>query len=111
MRMLKCYQNPDSLKIEINTRIEILSGVRVNSEHLGKLLNGKNENDVLIQNATQDTSITLVANLENIKKPVGHQYFTIIVSPTDRDKMQQANVIYDNFAPCPHFCPKIYNYK
>lgn len=52
MRMLKCYQNPDSLKIEINTRIEILSGVRVNSEHLVKLLNGKNENDVLIQNAT-----------------------------------------------------------
>jgi predicted amino acid-binding ACT domain protein len=102
---LKYCQNPDSLKIETNTGVEILNGFRVNAEHLRKLIEGKNENGVVIQNPAQDIYISFGVNLEDVNKPVSQQYFTIIVTAIDSNNVQQTNVVYDNCTPCPDMCP------
>ncbi len=102
---LKYRQNPDSLKIETNTGIEILNGFRVNADHMRKLLDGKNENGDVVQNPAQDIYITFGVNLEDVTKPVAQQYFTIIATAIDNNNIQQTNVVYDHFGPCPDLCP------
>jgi hypothetical protein len=102
---LKYRQNPDSLKIEITTGVEILNGFRVNAEHLRKLIDGKNENGIVIQNPAQDIYITFGVNLEDVNKPVSQQYFSIIVTAIDSNNVQQTNVVYDYCTPCPDMCP------
>ena len=102
---LKYSQNPDSLKIETNTGIEILNGFRVNADHIRKLLDGKNENGEVIQNPAQDIYISFGVNLEDINKPFNQQYFTIIVTAIDNNNVQQTNIVFDHCAPCPDLCP------
>lgn len=102
---LKYSQNPDSLKIQTPSGIDILNGFRINAEHISQLLYGKNENGIVVQNPAQDIYICFGVNLDDINKPENQQYFTIIATAIDNNNLQQTNIVFDHCAPCPNLCP------
>lgn len=102
---LEYSQNPDSLKIQTPNGIEILNGFRINAEHIRQLLDGKNENGIVVQNPAQDIYISLGVNSDDVSKPKAEQYFTIIATAVDGYNVQQTNLVFDNCYPCPDMCP------
>jgi hypothetical protein len=102
---LEYSQNPDSLKIQMPNGIEILNGFRINAEYIRQLLDGKNENGIVVQNPAQDIYISFGVNLDDVSKPTAEQYFTIIATAVDGYNVQQTNLVFDNCYPCPDMCP------
>ena len=102
---LEYSQNPDSLKIQMPNGIEILNGFRINAEYIRQLLDGKNENGIVVQNPAQDIYISFGVNVDDVSKPTAEQYFTIIATAVDGYNVQQTNLVFDNCYPCPDMCP------
>lgn len=86
---LKYSQNPDLLKIQTPNGIQKLNGFHINADHLRQLLDGKNENGIVVQNQVQDIYISFGVNLGDVSKPTNEQYFTIIATSMVSNDVQQ----------------------
>lgn len=100
-------QNPDALKIETPSGVQVLNGFRINANHMRNILDGKNESGVVVQSPASDVFIMLGVREEDLGKPVNEQFFTLIVTSLDHTHTIQTEVVYDHGSPCPDSCPNM----
>lgn len=99
--------NPDALKIETTSGVEVLNGFRINATHLRNILDGKNESGVVVQSPASEVFIMLGVREEDLGLPDNEQFFTLIVSAIDANNNVLPDVVYDHSTPCPNICPNM----
>lgn len=100
-------ENPDAMKIETPSGVQVLNGFRINANHLRNILDGKNENGVVVQSPASDVYVMLGVREEDLGKLDNEQFFTLIVTAIDANNNIQPDVVYDHVAPCPDMCPNM----
>jgi hypothetical protein len=99
--------NPDAMKIQTPTGIQVLKGVRFEAQQIKNLLEGKNESGVVVQSPAEHLYIMFGVRPHDIGKPAGEQFFTLVASGIDGQNNLLKDVLIDYAAPCPHDCPNI----
>jgi hypothetical protein len=99
--------NPDALKIQTNEGVSVLKGLSIDAQHVQNLLEGKNNEGVVVQAPATQLFLMLGVREQDMNKPPTEQFFTIVVAGIDDQNNLLISSLYDNLLPCPSNCPNI----
>jgi hypothetical protein len=99
--------NPDAMKIETPTGIQVLKGIRFEAQQIKNLLEGKNESGVVVQSPAEHLYIMFGVRPQDVGNPAEEQFFTLVASSIDNQNNLLKDALIDYGAPCPNDCPII----
>jgi hypothetical protein len=99
--------NPDALKIQTDEGVSVLKGLSIDAQHVQNLLEGKNNEGIVVQAPATQLFLMLGVRDQDLNKPPTEQFFTIVVAGIDAQNNLLTASVYDNLSSCPSICPNI----